>query len=125
MFCGKVCLFVSLEQEKQIAAYDEFEDVFAASSVVWLSSLRFLLFHRRNFRFGMIGLVRVVEYRHVYASDQITHDLARSTVANTELNGFHETAVTAAALRTNKPPDLGCEKILFCFLVVWWRILRR
>lgn len=35
------------------------------------------------------------------------HDLARSTVANTELNGFHETAVTAAALRINKPPGLG------------------
>lgn len=35
------------------------------------------------------------------------HDFARSTVANTELNGFHETAVTAAALRINKPPGLG------------------
>lgn len=34
-------------------------------------------------------------------------DLARSTDANTELNGFHETAVTAAALRINKPPGLG------------------
>lgn len=48
-----------------------------------------------------------------HASDQMVHDLARSTVANTELNGFHDTAVTAAALRTNKPPGLGCEKILF------------
>lgn len=42
-----------------------------------------------------------------YASDHITHDLARSTDANTELNGFHATAVTAAALRTNKPPGLS------------------
>lgn len=47
------------------------------------------------------------------ASDHIIHDLARSTDANTELNGFHETAVTAAALRINKPPVLGCEKTMF------------
>lgn len=44
------------------------------------------------------------------------HDLARSTVANTELNGFHETAVTAAALRINKPPGLGrWENMVFHF----------
>lgn len=44
---------------------------------------------------------------YIHAPDQMIHDLARSTDANTELNGFHATAVTAAALRINKPPGLG------------------
>lgn len=43
-----------------------------------------------------------------YASDQTIHFLARSTDANTELNGCQLTAVTAT-LRTKNPPGLGSE----------------
>lgn len=51
-----------------------------------------------------------------HASDQMMQVFARSTDANTELNGFQDTAVTAAALRMNKPPGLGVwEKQCFPF----------
>lgn len=56
---------------------------------------------------AFVVVVVVKNELEIQAPDQMIQDLARSTDANTELNGFHETAVTAAALRINKPPDLG------------------
>lgn len=49
---------------------------------------------------------------------------ARSTDANTELNGFQHTAVTAAPLRTNKPPGLGVRKQYFSIFFVRFNLLQ-
>lgn len=51
---------------------------------------------------------------------------ARSTDANTELNGFQQTAVTAAELRTNKPPGLGgWENNVFDFFLCAFQIVQQ